>query len=192
MTTQEIVFQIAIIIVTLLGVLVIVWQIYAAQKVAKMSSILSTVAEHWMLIEERRMQIRSGDMIVSYPRLLPHLKEILSARYNGNLDALAADFLQGDQTEVIPKGEGEILEAVMREYARYDLYFNLCEEEYVAAKYLNVVNGKLWRYWDSYIRENFRSTVIQNHWQLRRVIGLTFPDFVEFVEQNYLANQKVA
>jgi hypothetical protein len=187
--TLETVIQVSGIIITFLGLLLIWYQIKSERKDSMTSSFISAVADHWMLLEERRMQIRAGEMAVSYRLLPPRLEELLSAEYQGDLSAFAKDFLYIDDSqlaELVAKGKDEVLNEVSREYAFEDMLFNFYEEEFVAGKYMRLVDKKLWGYWEGYIRQGFRSGVRQNHWRLRQAVGRTFPEFVRFVEKQYL------
>ena len=190
--TLEVGIQITGVILTFLGLSLIWYQIRSARQDSMTSSFISAVADHWMLIEDRRMQIRSGEMKVSYRLLPPHLEKLLSTEYQGNLATLAKDFLyhaEGDQLiGLVTQGKDNVFEEIIKEYAYEDLIFNLYEEEFTTGKYLHLVNKKLWDYWESYMKQGFQSSVRQNHWRLRQVVGKTFPEFAKFVEQQCLGN----
>src|SRR5688500_12126459 len=81
------------IIVAIIGFGLVTYQIHRSQKDAMMSSLMSAVANHWMLIEERRLKIRSGELKIYHPRMHAVLEEELQTQYQGNLAAMAEDFL---------------------------------------------------------------------------------------------------
>ena len=181
--------QCVAILVTLTGFAFVLLQIRAAQKNAMMSSLISAVANHWMLIEERRYKIRSGELKPRYRHLFTTLEQWLTDQYQGNLKAMADDFLWENQSEIAAEGKSAVFDAITRELAFQDLIFNLYEEEFIAGKYLNLVSKELWDYWDLYIRQNFRNKKIRNLWRLRNEFGIVFPKFVEFVEREYLSSR---
>ena len=104
-----------------------------------MSSLISAVADHWMLIEERRMRIRSGEMKVGYRGLVTNLEGLLTNKYQNNLKAMANDFLFENQSNMVTASKNDVIEAIIREFAIEDQVFNLYEEEYITAKYLRLV-----------------------------------------------------
>jgi hypothetical protein len=185
-------FQCLGVIVTLTGFFFVLYQIRSAQRNAMTSSFISVVANHWILLEERRMKIsggewkiKSSEVNISFRGLWAKLEKKLSADYANDLKAMADDYLFGDQSEVIRSGKNALLDAIVRESVLQDHIFNLYEEEFIAGKYLNLVNRKLWNYWDSYMRKNFESPVVRNHWNLRLEMEKEFPQFAEFVRKEY-------
>jgi hypothetical protein len=203
--TPELLVEIMSAVFTVLG-LVLIWrQIESAREDAFTNSFISAVTDHWMAIEERRMQIRTGDFKVAYRFLPEQLEILLSTQYRNDLTALAKDFLFYSEAEslseailqardlqiakLVALGQERVFDEVTREYAYQDLVFNLSEEEFVAGRYLRIVDERIWRYWEQYIRRGFRSPVRQNHWRLRQLIGKTFDDFARYVEEEYLAKE---
>lgn len=179
-------------IATVAGVLVIWWQIRSSHKDAIKSSLLASISEHWMLIEERRMRIRSGEVKVHYPNLRPHLEKLLSEKYNDDVLAMSQDFLaqsirtvESDEPDV-----NKLFELIESEYAYYDLIFNLYEEQFITAKYLKLADKKLWDYWLWYSRVNFKQRRVVQIWALRREVGLTFPPFAEHIEKQIIRETK--
>jgi hypothetical protein len=116
-TRIDLFLQIAAVVVTLGGLWLVTHQIKSSQKDALMSSLLSIVAEHWMLIEERRMTIRTGELKVHYPKLRLYLQELLSKKYEGNLKLFAEDYLYPSLLHVASSGEEQLLAAIEKEYA---------------------------------------------------------------------------
>ena len=167
------------------GLLLIWYQVRSARKDSITGSLISAVDDHWKIIEERKMKLRTGEEKVSYASLFPVLDELLKDKYENDLSALARGFLF-DHRQYSQGDKDQVFQAIAGEYAYQDITFNLYEEEFIAGRYLKLVDSKLWNYWDFYIREHFSTPVKQNHWLLRRKIGRTFPPFVEFVEQEYI------
>lgn len=170
---------------TITGLLLIWYQVKSARNDSITGSLISAVDDHWKIIEERKMRLRTGEESVYYPSLFPTLDELLAGKYDGDLMGLAKDYLF-DHWQRSQGDKQEIFEAIAREYAYQDLTFNLYEEEFIAGRYLKLVDSKIWDYWEFYIRDHFTTSVKQNHWRLRRRIGRTFPPFVEFVESRYI------
>jgi hypothetical protein len=182
--------QFVAVVITLGGLLLVAYQVRSAQRDALMSSLLSIVAEHWMLIEERRMTIRTGELKVHYPKLRLYLQELLSKKYEGNLKLFAEDYLYPSLLHIANRGEEQLLAAIEKEYAVNDLVFNLYEEEYLAGKYLGLASRELWNYWQSYMQKHFQSHVIRNHWKLRKAVGLTFAQFEAYVDENFASSEQ--
>lgn len=173
-------------IATVTGVWMIMYQIKSARVDAMTSSLLSAIAEHWFLIEERRIQLRGADTKIVFPGLFSQLDELLKSKYADDLSAFAKGYLR-QHAEYTDKSREEVFQAIAREYAFQDMVFNFYEEEFLAGKQLKLADRRLWEYWEFYIKDAFRSPVKQNHWQLRRKLGRTFPQFVEYIEQNCLS-----
>lgn len=186
MTTSE-VFQLLQVTVTFLGFLGVLLQIRQAQRNAMATSLLSAIANHWMLIEERRMKIRSGKLDTSYRRISLALANALKKEpYRNNLKKFADDFLWEDQAKLVARGKTAVFKAVMRDFAIQDLVFNLYEEEYIAKEHLGSVGNRLWKYWSYYIKGNFEHPTIRNYWNLRLsrdIGGLVYPNFADFIQQ---------
>jgi hypothetical protein len=170
---------------TLIGLFLIWYQVKSTRKDSITGSLISSINDHWKVIEERKMKLRTGEEKVFYPAIFPVLDELLASKYGGNISALALDFLFDAKNQPI-KSKENIFEAIEREYAYQDITFNFYEEEFLAGKHLKLVDDKLWDYWDFYISEHFSTKVKQNHWLLRQKIGRTYPAFAKFVEQKYI------
>jgi hypothetical protein len=171
------------VIVALTGFGFVIWQIRSGQKNALMSSFLSAVTSHWMLIEDRRMKIRSEDMKVSFRGLPDVIEKVLDEDYAGDYKAMIHDFVFNPKTETIERGKDAVIEAITREFVMQDHAYNLYEVEYIVGKYLDSVGPQLWNYWLFYIKENFNEKVVAKHWYLRKKAHIhVFSDFVQFVE----------
>jgi hypothetical protein len=182
MMSVDIVISIAGFVVTVIGLFLIFYQVRAARNDTMTGSFISSISEHWKSIEERRLQLRSGETPAYYPTLFPHLEKLLEGKYKGDLRALAKDYLL-EYNNAKRLDKKAIFQAVANEYAYQDIVFNLYEEEFIAAWHLKLVNKKLKGYWRWYMQDTFaKSQVIKLHWELRQVVGRTSPLFVEFVE----------
>jgi hypothetical protein len=173
--------------VTVIGLFLIFYQVSAARKDTMTGSFISSISEHWKSIEERRLQLRSGEPPAYYPTMFPYLEELYKKeKYKSDLRALAKDYLyEYDNANRLDKKA--IFQAIANEYAYQDIVFNLYEEEYIAAWELNLVNKKLKGYWLWYMKETFeKSNVTRHHWELRQVVGRTSPLFVKFVEKELI------
>jgi hypothetical protein len=185
MTFSEILQALGI-FVTVFGFVLVIYQIRQGQRNAMMGSLMSAIANHWMLYEERSRKVRSGQLEVSYPYMHEILEECLRTEYQGNLAALAENFLWEPKIQMGKRKKDAVFEAITREFALHDMLFNLYEEEFIAGKYLQLTSTKLWEYWEAYLRKSFGAKVTQNHWRLRAKHASVFPKFVEFVEKEYL------
>ena len=175
---------------TLAGFLLVFIQIRQGQKNAMMSSFLTAVQNHWMLIEDRRHKLRSNDFLPQYRILFTTLEKLLKDEYQDNLKALAEDFLWEKQSEIFEQGKEAVFLAIAREFAFQDLVFNLYEEEFIASKnYLKLVSTRLWNYWEFYMRGNFENKQIRKHWQLRTQVSNVYSEFATFVEETYLSSK---
>lgn len=180
------IIQIIQLVVTILG-LVFIWiQIKRSRKDALTGSFISSLAERWLAIEERRLSIKEDDIKVYYKYLLPELNNILKTKYQGHLSSFASGYVFNDDDRKL-KSKEKIFAIVLREYADIDAIFNYCEEEFIVANHLKLVDRKLWNYWEYYMALNFRSIQMKNYWNLRMKNGATYPEFVKFVEKNYLS-----
>jgi hypothetical protein len=175
--------------VTVIGLFLIFYQVSAARKDTMTGSFISSISDHWKSIEERRLQLRSGEPPAYYPTLFPHLEKLLKEEYKSDLRALAKDYLpEFDNAKRL--GKKEVFQAVANEYAYQDIVFNLYEEEFIAAWHLNLVNRKLKAYWLWYMKDTFvKSQVVKLHWELRQVVGRTYPPFVEFVDKELIPTE---
>ena len=174
------------ILLTLAAFGLVILQLRAVQRNSTMASFLSAVTEHSILIEEHGMKIRSGEMKVNLRGLQPKLEDLLTSRYESNLEAMAEDYLLGDNGLVVHAGKKALFESIAREFAMQDHLFNLYEEEFIAGKHLRLVSKELWDYWDFYMRGNFKDPVVQRHWKLRKELAEGFPAFTAFVEKEYM------
>lgn len=172
-------------LITLVGLFLIWYQVKSTRKDSITGSLISSINDHWKVIEERKMKLRTGEEKVFHPAIFPVLDELLASTYGGNISALASEFLFDAHKRSL-KSKKKVFEAIEREYAYQDITFNFYEEEFLAGKHLKLVDAKLWDYWDFYISEHFSTKVKQNHWLLRTKIGRTYPAFAEFIEQRYI------
>ena len=113
------------IIVLLVGFGLLIYQIWRGQRESMMSALMSTVTNHWTLIEERRMKIRSGELKGSYRGLRPALEKLLAERYHEELESLADDFLYDNQSSLATTGKSAVMEAIVRDFSIQDQVFNL-------------------------------------------------------------------
>jgi ABC-type antimicrobial peptide transport system permease subunit len=149
------IIQIIQLVVTILG-LVFIWiQISRSRKDALTGSFISSLAERWLAIDDRRGSINDDDIKVYYKYLIPELNDMLKTKYQGNLASLASDYVFNDDDRKL-KSKEKIFAIILREYADIDAIFNYCEEEFIVAKHLKLVNKKLWDYWEFYLALNFR------------------------------------
>jgi hypothetical protein len=146
MTFSEILQALGI-FVTVFGFVLVIYQIRQGQRNAMMGSLMSAIANHWMLYEERSRKVRSGQLEVSYPYMHEILEECLRTEYQGNLAALAENFLWEPKIQMGKRKKDAVFEAITREFALHDMLFNLYEEEFIAGKYLQLTSTKLWEYW---------------------------------------------
>jgi hypothetical protein len=175
------------VVVTVLGLAFIWVQIKRSRKDAITGSLVTSLSERWLAIEERRMNIKEGEAKVYYKFLIPELEGMFANEYKGNLRALA-NALVFNETDRGLQDKEKVFDIIVREYADSDALFNLAEEEFMAGKYLRLVDEKLWRSWEYYLRIPFRSQRMRNYWKLRTKVGATFPAFVDFVEEHYLSS----
>jgi len=185
----DIVIQLIKLVVTILG-LVFIWiQIKRSRKDALTGSFISSLSERWLAIESRRMSLKEDDLKIYYKFLVPELNQLLKAKYDEDLSAFADDYIFNTEDRVSENKE-KIFSIVLREYADIEAIFNYCEEEFIVAKHLKLVDKKLWEYWEYYFAMNFRSRKMKNYWKLRMKYGATHPRFVNFIEKNYFKNHQ--
>jgi hypothetical protein len=178
------IIQIIQLVITILG-LVFIWiQINRSRKDALTGSFISSLSERWLAIEDRRLNLREDDIKVYYKYLIPELNDLLKTKYQGNLSSFLSDYVFNDD-DIKLKSKEKIFALIVREYAEIDAIFNYCEEEFVVASHLKLVDKKLWDYWEYYLALNFKSEQMRNYWDLRMKHGATYPEFVKFVEKNY-------
>ena len=79
------IISIAGFVVTVVGLFLIFYQVRASRKITITGSFISSISEHWKAIEERRLQLRSGELPAYYPRLLAHLEKLLQEKHRNNL-----------------------------------------------------------------------------------------------------------
>jgi hypothetical protein len=181
------IIQLIQLVVTIFG-LIFVWiQIKRGRKDTLTGSFISSLFERWLAIEDRRLSIKEDDIKVYYKFLMPELSKILKSEYENNLSAFANDYVFNEDDRKF-KSKQKIFNIVLREYADADALFNFCEEEFIVAKHLQLVDKKLWKYWEYYLAIPFKSERMRNYWKLKMRVGATFPAFVEFIEKNYLSS----
>ena len=178
----EITLSIVSIAVTVFGFYIIFLQIKKSREDAITSSFITAVSEHWLSYEERLMKLRTGEDEVYHPTLNAKLEEILLTDYGGDYRKLAKDYLEEARVKT-PRGKKGVFQAISQEYYIRDIILNLDEEEYFIAKELKLVSEKLWDWWEYYIKEDFQSPARRRYWELRKMVGVTHPKFVMFVEE---------
>jgi len=182
---METTIQIAQFILTLLGLLFIWIQIKRNSKDSMTSSFIASISERWLAIEDRRLNRTKDELKGYYEFLKPILEGILLNEYEGNLRAFANTYLF-NQSERDIIDEEKVFNIIISEYADFGALMNLSEEEFLIGKHMQLVDKRLWKYWEYYLRLPFDSERGRLYWKLRLKYGVTFPDFIEFVENSYL------
>ena len=183
---SNILLQLIQIVITLVGLFFIWFQIKRGHKDTLTSSFINSLSDRWLAIENRKMSLgRVDEVKIYYKFLIPVLDEILETKFKNDLLSFNDNYIFNDDDRKINDKE-KIFNIVIREYADIDALFNLCEEEYIVGKHLNLVDNKLWKYWEFYIRMPFDSKQMRNYWDLRLKVGAAYPDFIRYVQKNYL------
>ena len=125
----ETVITIAGSLTTIIGLFLIWYQVKSARKDSITGSLVSAINDHWKIIEERKMRIRTGKEKVYYPALYPVLDGLLESKYDCNLSALAKDYLF--DFEKIRSEKKKVFKAIEREYAYQDITFNFMRRNFL-------------------------------------------------------------
>lgn len=181
----EIILQIIQIAVIILGLLFVWYQIRRGRKDSTTGLFISSVSERWVSIEERRHNIKDEEVQEYIKLISPVLNDLLRTVCKGDVSRLAKAFFFNKEDLKLQDTQG-LFTQIAKEYVDIDSIFNLCEEKYIAGKHLKLVNKRLWRYWEFYIRNVFNSQQMRNYWHLRQRVGPSYPPFVDFVEKAYL------
>jgi len=181
------IIQLVKLVVTVLGIVFLWIQINRGRKDAMTGSFINSLFERWLAIEDRRLSIKENDIKIYYKFLIPELEIILKTEYEDNLSALVHDYIFNEDDRKL-KSKEKVFGIILREYADADAIFNLCEEEFVVAEHLQLVDKKLWNYWKYYLAMHFKSERMRNYWKLKMRVGAIFPAFAKFVEKNYFSS----
>lgn len=178
---QELFIQVIQAFITLIGLFFIWYQIRRGRKDSMTGSIVSSLNERKLEIEKRKSKIKSEEQRIYYKFLIPRLNKKLKKKYNGNLKKFAKNYTFNKVDWELTDKE-EIFKIIIREYSELDFLFSLFEEQFIAAKYLKLVDNKTWKYWEFYIKATFYYKQNRNHWKLRDKENFTFTPFYYYIK----------